>query len=160
MRIRTVFAGDAPDAFFVAQRSRNERVIVRCRGVRGRAAGGSAETRARARLQHGSGAWTRARACNTPYRNELIIRAIVTRPRTVHAASLPNTAGGVALPDLLAGECHRVRPIARAAAAFDFKTKTILQPMFTLAFSQAAQRAVSKCSTCVIAPINQTPSAV
>lgn len=53
-------------------------------------------------------------------------------------------------------KCHRCTDRHYEAcwpidAALDFKTKTILQPMFTLAFSQAAQRLVSKLTPCVIA---------
>lgn len=123
----------------------------------------------------GGGAWTAARTCNTCHiATRLIIHIIVTRPPCADAACLPNTGGSaLALLDLLTSSTWRGRdemspachqsPASRPGpfaivTAFDFKTKTILQPMFTLAFSQAAQRSVSKLSsTCVIAaPIKRT----
>lgn len=88
--------------------------------------------------------WTAARTCNTPYRNAHNPRHCDTAPRP------PNTAR---LLDPYADECRRcVIPRRSHCRCIRFKTKTILQSMFTLVFSQAAQRAVSKLSsTCVIA---------
>lgn len=71
--------------------------------------------------------------------------------------TLVNVIGASSSYCLLADDARRL-----IDAAFDFKTKTILQPMFTLAFSQAAQRLVSKLTPCVIAaPIKRaTPQPV
>lgn len=116
----------------------------------------------------------------------LIIHAIVTPSQRVDAARLPNTARcGCATRspysihlrrtqcDVIRGASSRLRahcPHFASAQTMQralchchcirFKTKTILQAMFTLAFSQAAQCSVSKrSSTCVIAtPIKRTVS--
>lgn len=112
----------------------------------------------------------------------LIIHAIVTPALAAARTACQIRPAAVALLDLLTSSTHAPnvtedgttphRPPPRLCdpdlkrspraivAAFDFKTKTILQPMFTLAFSQAAQCLVSKLSsTYVIAtPIKWTVS--